>query len=95
MNYRQWKKKYKKEHGHNPLSRRKLRKIEENKKAFDQALANFSVSSKEFHEAMVNLTRSLCNTISVCSDNLNEFAKTIVNLHRKDVREWITTKDAQ
>lgn len=83
MNYRQWKKKYKKEHGHNPLSRRKLRKIEENKKAFDQALANFSISSKEFHEAMVSLTKSLCSTISVCSDNLNKFAKAYVNFQKE------------
>ena len=50
MNYRQWKKKYKKEHGHNPISRRQAKKIANGYKSLSKAIQRNIDAIKDFTE---------------------------------------------
>ena len=50
MNYRQWKKKYKKEHGHNPTSRRQAKKIANGYKSLSKAIQRNIDAIKDFTE---------------------------------------------
>lgn len=53
MNYRQWKKKYKKEHGHNPISRRQAKKIANGYKSLSKAIQKNIDAIKDFTENFI------------------------------------------
>ena len=56
MNYRQWKKKYKKEHGHNPISRRQVKKIANGCASLSKAIQGNIYANKDF---VLNFTEAI------------------------------------
>ena len=78
MNYRQWKKKYKKENGHNPISRRQVKKITNGWTSLSKAIQGNIDAIKDF---TVNFTEAISGFLDFA------FAAGQENENDKEIKE--------
>ena len=78
MNYRQWKKKYKKENGHNPISRRQVKKITNGWTSLSKAIQGNIDAIKDF---TVNFTEAISGFLDFASAANQE------NKNDKEIKE--------